>query len=64
MDKQYPVASDLNGVVDNILAMTYAHNIFNVKIQAPLAFGSEVQKEVASTEKTLYSENKINVEVI
>lgn len=64
MNKQYAVASSLDGVVDNVLAIAYSNDIYNVKIQAPLAFANEVIKDVTEAESAIYSNNKINIEVI
>lgn len=64
MEKQYPVASDISGVVDNILAIAYSNNIYEVKINSPLAFANEVKKEVTEAESALYSNNRINIEVM
>lgn len=64
MKKQYAVASSLDGVVDNVLAISYSNDIYNVKVQGPLSFTNEVKKQVANAEQALYSNQKINIEVM
>lgn len=56
------VASDINSLASEIVAMSQQTGIYNVKVNAPFAFIGEINRQVKQLEATTYAENKISVE--
>lgn len=61
---QIKVCSDINGLAETLVGLSYGHNIYDVKIHAPFATTCEIKRLVNNTEQNMYSENKISVEGI
>lgn len=57
----YRVATDVKMLAQEVIVMAQETQIYNVKVHAPLAFISEINRQVKQLEITTYSENKISV---
>lgn len=58
------IASDMETLTQSLLGLTYANNIYNVRVRAPFSMVNEIRAQVGEAESSTYSENKINVEGI
>lgn len=62
--EQLGVASSIENLANDLVALTYQYNIYSVKVNAPLATTNEIKRQVNALESTTYSANKIQVEVM
>lgn len=58
----YRVTSSIPELVEQIIGLANKLQVYNVRVNGPLAIMSEIKSKVAECEMTLFSENKITVE--
>ena len=63
-NEQVSVASDIETLADNLVALAYRYDTYNIKTHAPLAITAEIKRQVETQEGRRFSENKIKVEGI
>lgn len=64
LNEQVSVASDIETLAQDLVALAYKYDTYSVKTQAPLAITAEIKRQVNTLENNIYSENKITVEGI
>ena len=62
--EQVSVCSEIEELAEKLIALAYQYNTYTVKIHAPFATTNEIKRIVERNEKSLYSNNKINIEGI
>ena len=63
-NEQVSVASNMESLVEDLVALAYRYNTYNIKTHAPLAVTAEIKRQITALENNRYSENKITVEGI
>lgn len=58
----HSVATDIRTLAKELIVISQETQIYNVKVRAPLAFMSEISRQVKQLEMTTYAENKITIE--
>ncbi|MCM1324370.1 MAG: hypothetical protein NC218_09420 [Acetobacter sp.] len=56
------IASDIHTLASDVIGVAQKTGIYNVKIHAPFAFMSEINRQIKQLEMTTYAENKIMIE--
>lgn len=64
LQKQMKVCSDINGLAETLVGLSYGNNIYSILIHASLAITGEIKNFVRDLEASMYSNNKITVEGI
>lgn len=64
LNEQVSIASDIESLSQNLVALAYKYDIYDIKAHAPFAVTSEIKRQVNMLESKNYSENKITVEGI
>lgn len=64
LQKQMKVCSDINGLVETLVGISYGSGVYSIQVHAPFAITGEIKRLVNSLEKDIYSNNKITVEGI
>lgn len=57
------VSSDINELAKELPVYCQQYNLYNVRFHAPVNAFYELQRQLEDTEKDVYGENKINLEI-